>query len=321
MTRRVLLPTLYAILLFSLPNQPAVGIEGGEPALTENVVTFVKFDSKTRLLVRTPTCSGAMLTTRIVATAKHCITKHSAGRDLIDTSWEVTYPGVDVGTTNLATAKILEIIALPGDYSTIDDLAFVVIDRDFPVTENLIITTPEELLRLQEANTPTITLGYGGSADSVQQSRLPYKITNRLVKDFPDRSWFPYVFAIQYLNETAYICGGDSGGPNYALESGRYYYIGPTGFATRPGCARGLGSGFYSGGTAIAHQLDLFEQAENVSRYFRDLEAAKTQPAITPDPKEVKSNKIKKVKCAKGKVTKKFATKGLKCPTGWRKLP
>ena len=251
---------LMGFLLSSLPSTWA--IEGGKSATSENVVSFVLRNSLAGTLSR-PTCSGGMISPRIVVTAKHCVEGYNSSITwLINKNWEVTYPGADIESKSLITARIVNIIARPGEFSTQDDIVLIVIDRDFPVPLNLRVANAEDMIGLRNLEAASLTYGYGGTATSNFQTYLPFKIENKLVRDFPDRSWGQEVFAIKYLSSTAYICGGDSGGPNY-VQSGDYsYYIGPTGFATRSGCAKGLEGNFHSGGTAIAYKLDLVNEAE-----------------------------------------------------------
>jgi hypothetical protein len=204
-----------------------------------------------------------MISPRIVVTAKHCVEGYNSRITwLINKNWEVTYPGADIESKDLITAKIVTIIARNGEFTTTDDIALIVIDRDFPLPLNLRVANAEDMIRLRNLEASSLTYGYGSTATSDVQTYLPFKIENKLVADFPDRSWAPEVFAIKYLSSTSYICGGDSGGPNYVESGGYSYFIGPTGFATRPGCAKGLEGNFHSGGTAIAYKLDLLRDAE-----------------------------------------------------------
>jgi len=247
-------------LLSSWPSTWA--IEGGKSATSENVVSFVLRNSVTGAL-SLPTCSGGMISPRVVVTAKHCVGGYNSSINwLINKNWEVTYPGADIESKSLITARIVNIIARPGEFSTQDDIALIVIDRDFPLPVNLRVANAEDMIRLRNLEASSLTYGYGSTATSNLQTYLPYKIENKLVRDFPDRSWGQEVFAIKYLSSTAYICGGDSGGPNYVESGGYSYYIGPTGFGTRPGCAKGLEGSFHSGGTAIAYKTDLLIEAE-----------------------------------------------------------
>ena len=252
---------LIMLLTSSLPS--SWSIEGGKIASGENVVTFVLRDVQTGKL-SLPTCSGGLIAPRIVVTAKHCVLGYNSSITwLINEKWEVTYPGADIQSAELKTAKILSIFANPGEFTTADDIALVVIDREFPVSESLRVASADDMVRLRSPQAPSVTHGYGSSATSNLQSFIPYKIENKLVHDVFYSSWGPEVFAIQYLQEGSYICGGDSGGPNYVLSDSLVYYIGPTGFATRPGCAKGLVGNFYSGGTAIAYKTNLIKDAES----------------------------------------------------------
>jgi hypothetical protein len=308
---------------------PTSAIEGGESALSENVVSFVLRDLTRNTLSR-PTCSGGMIAPRVVVTAKHCL------KGLIDSKWEVTYPGADIESKDLITSKIVKIIARPGEFTTEDDIALIVIDRDFPVTQNLKVANREDMIRLRNLEPPSLTYGYGSTASSLLQTYLPFKIENKLVREFPDKNWSSSeeVFAIKYLSPTSYVCGGDSGGPNYVWSGEFLYFIGPTGFATRPGCEKGLKGNFYLGGTAIAYKLDLLQEAEifvektkveelnSVAQQKRNQEAeaqaaAELKVKQEPVTKAVVNTK-KTITCFKGKITKKVTAIKPKCPRGFK---
>ena len=255
--------SLILVSVFLLPSR-AEAIENGEIALGENVATFILKDSLSGQY-SLPTCSGAVIAPRIVVTAKHCIKGYNSLITwLIDDRFEVTYPGMDVKSSDLRTAKILGFVANPGEATTRDDIALVILDREFPVIGNVKIPTVEELDSLKKAKTKTITLGYGTSASSNLQSFIPYKITNVLDPDMSFLNGGPEVFAIKYLSPDSYICGGDSGGPNFAIRGDVMFYVGATGFATRPGCAKGLVGNFYSGGTSLSYNNHLLLKAEEI---------------------------------------------------------
>ena len=287
------------LLVSSLPS--AWAIEGGKIASGENVVTFVLRNAQTQKL-SLPTCSGSLIAPRIVVTAKHCVVGYNSSITwLINEKWEVTYPGADIQSAELKTAKILSTFANPGEFTTTDDIALVVIDREFPVSENLRVATPADMVRLRSAQAPSVTYGYGSTATSNLQTFLPYKIENKLVQDFPDRSFGLEVFAIQYLQEGSYVCGGDSGGPNYILSESFMYFIGPTGFATRPGCAKGLVGNFHSGGTAIAYKTNLIKDAES---YLAGIKIAEAKAAA-----ELKANQEAEAKAAELKAKEEAEAK------------
>jgi V8-like Glu-specific endopeptidase len=319
LTRFLTIPSLALALMAS--GHSALAIEGGKIASGENVVTFVLRNAQTGKL-SLPTCSGGLIAPRIVVTAKHCIVGYNSSiTGLINEKWEVTYPGADIQSTELKTATILSIFANPGEFTTTDDIALVVIDRDFPVSENLRVASPDDMVRMRSVQAPSVTYGYGSTATSNLQTFLPYKIENKLVQDFSDRSWGLEVFAIKYLHEGSYICGGDSGGPNYILTESFMYFIGPTGFATRPGCAKGLKGNFYSGGTAIAYKTNLVKDAEIYLAGVKVQEekaAAELKATQEVAVKAVATKKIT-ITCTRGKFTKKVTALKPKCPAGYKK--
>ena len=325
LSRFQVIPSLALALLAS--GNTASAIEGGKIATGENVVTFVLRDAQTGKL-SLPTCSGGLIAPRIVVTAKHCVVGFNSSITwLINEKWEVTYPGADIQSAELKTAKILSIFANPGEFTTTDDIALVVIDREFPISENLRVASLDDMVRLRSAQAPSVTYGYGSTATSNLQTFLPYKIENKLVQDYSYHSWGLEVFAIQYLQEGSYICGGDSGGPNYVLSDSFMYFIGPTGFATRPGCAKGLVGNFHSGGTAIAYKTNLIKDAQiyleaiklEEKKAAADKAAADKAAADKAAADKAAAAKKTTIICFKGKLTKKVTAVKPKCPAGYRK--
>ena len=312
-------------LSFLFPLE-AEAIENGKSALGENVVTFLLKDKNTDKY-SLPTCSGSLIAPQIVVTAKHCVKGHNSQISwLIDENWEVSFPGADIQSPELRTAKILSIFSYPGEFTENDDFAVLVIDTPFPVYGNLKIATKDDLTRFRAAQSPTLTYGYGSSSTSNLQSLVPFKIENKIIQDFPGRSWGPQVFAIQYLKSDSHICGGDSGGPNYVVDQGAMYFIGPTSFTTRFGCAKGLVGDFHLGGTALAYKTELLEKAEEfLAKAKSEAEAAakavaelKARQESEAKTKAEAAKKKTTLICVKGKTVKKVIAKNPKCPKGYK---
>lgn len=310
MLNRKIISAFLLIIYFLSANfinlSNSLAIENGELSLGDNVVTFVKRMGENGPITFGPVCSAGVIGPRIVATAKHCLQEFNNGdSNLVDKTFEVTFPGSDLRNNNFKSAKILNFIASSGDFRSTEDIALVLVDKDLPIQKNVKVATLEDLARFKEAEVTVFTLGYGANADSNAQSLLPYKLQSTFTKSLPFSPISPQTLYFKYQSKLSYICGGDSGGPNYVIEQDTAFYVAATGFATRPGCAKGIVGEFYSGGNSLAYFPELIKSAE---------EQVKLQKVLTDKPIIVNV----KITCTKGKLIKYVVGKNPKCPSGYK---
>ena len=217
-------------------------------------------------------CSGAVLEPRIVVTAHHCIPNAGEYSEYyLNSKILVSYPGevitFDVGNK----ARVIEIVTkrekwlvgvcAKGFCDDLDDIAFLILDRDYPVPENLKIATQEDLERFQTSNAQVVTYGYGRVSYTEWSTRVPQKLNANL--EAPNQEGFgtkAFNVAVKGIQN---VCSGDSGGPTYALDGEFIYYLGPTSGTRRPSCIEKpvTRSGFF-GGTFLAAKGSLYSEAQ-----------------------------------------------------------
>ena len=305
------LPLLILLLLFFQPA--ATAIENGDNALGGPVVAWPMWGSVTA------SCSGALIAPRIVVTAKHC-----SGPSTKEIMAPIAFPGKSLQDPNLVLARVIEVVTTPGEWDSfdqkdnLDDISFLILEKSFPVSANIIIATSEDLDRFRKNHTPVITYGYGKSGP-IRQETIPYSLRGILVEP-NDGGFGPNSFNV-YLEGIQNICGGDSGGPTYAIENDFLYYIGPTSATRRPSCIEPpIKESGYFGGTPIAYNLNLFKRVqEELSKIelseAKIAETRKSTPSPTPIPMKTKIT----INCIRGKVLKNVTGLNPKCPSGFTK--
>ena len=333
--KRILLSAILAIGL-CLEAIPASGIENGENAIGGPVVGLSSGARDTFF------CSGAMLEPRIVVTAHHCIP--TAGGDaefLSRNKITVSIPGTVLNNVLSDMANVLQIVTKPemwtigtcanGFCDDLDDVAFLIIDRDFPVPANLKVATVEDLNRFRSNRATVITYGYGLTGP-YRPSRTPFSLTASLEKPNPG-GYGEYAFNVS-VEGTQNICAGDSGGPSYVVEENLLYYLGPTSGTRRPSCIQVpiASSGFY-GGTAIAFRQEMLSNAKEIAiavKAAAELKAKQEAEANAASELKAKqeadakaaaitaANKKTTITCIKGKLIKKVTAIKPKCPTGYK---
>ena len=308
--QKLVLGVCASLVLALLPWRTVHAIEGGESAIGENVVTMITRDSVGRLNQQ---CSGNVIAPRLVVTAKHCFPMFNSVNPLRSLT-DVAFPGSDLNGP-FKTAKILSVITTPGDYVVnSDDLAIVITDINLPVIGNLRIATKDDIERFRMSNPSAVTFGYGSNANSGDMQKTPSKMVHKFIanhENIPIES-----FSIEYIGKSAYMCGGDSGGPSYVMENDTMVYIGPTSSGTREGCAYGVRGGpFRLNGSALAFKDALLFRAQETLRELQLKEeldasiAAKNSRVIKSKPATI---------CVKGIIVKKVSGKNSKCPKGFK---
>lgn len=316
---------------------PAIAIENGDVAIGGPVVGL-SFGDKYGIF-----CSGAMLEPRIVITAHHCIPTAGGDADfLLTTKITVSSPGIELNNVLSDRADVLHIVTKPemwtigacanGFCEDLDDVAFLIINKEFPVPPNLKIASVEDLNRFRSSRATVTTYGYGLTREN-KPSFTPFSLTAHLEKPNPG-GYGEYAFNVS-LEGTQNVCGGDSGGPSYVVENNVLYYLGPTSGTRRPSCVKTpeTSSGFF-GGTAIAFRPDLLSKAKEIAmavkvaadKEYAELKAQQEAEAkIAGELKakqeaEAKVVALKKttITCVKGKIIKKVTDVKPKCPSGYK---
>ena len=325
-----------SICFIFLSIAPASAIENGEIAIDAPVVGLTFGDNGGIF------CSGAMIESRIVATAHHCLPEAGEITDLLTRiSISVTSPGANITDSKTERAKVIAIVSKKSAWSIgecekgfcedLDDLMFFILDKDFKVPSNLKIANKDDILKFRALKSLVTTFGYGKTTYGGRLQNAPLKMTGKLDEPNPG-GYGSFTFNINVTGNQN-ICSGDSGGPSYVTNEGTLYYLGPTSGTRRPSCIQNAitDNGYY-GGTAVAFKENLLEEAKTMARELKLKEEAEFKAKYEAGLKaaaELKNNQIigtnkvvikKTISCVKGRVIKKVTAINPVCPSGYKKM-
>lgn len=165
-------------------------------------------------------CSVAPIGKRLLVMAQHC--------PAIPNQTKYVYPGESANSSNTVTA--LKTFVPNGEFKggREYDIMIVVVDKDLPVSDNLVVATEEDVKKFIQNKNEIVTYGFGltenGSSSTAKKAIFK-------VYDGVDGSVSPsykYSISMTPVNGRQEVCNGDSGGPSYVFDSNKIYYIGTT---------------------------------------------------------------------------------------------
>jgi hypothetical protein len=253
---------------------PAEAIYGGESALGDNRILTLATQKDSR----SPFCSMAMITERIVVTAAHCMAKPDAIEELRFNTQDlyVSKPGVDFRTDPISDRVKVAQVVLPKGYAnfynpatgdqrtSLDDIAFLFLETHLVPGYKIQVATNEEVSALKAERQEILHFGYGLQDLNIIDGK-PYKVNLRIrPRTYAyelDNAEDENKTIITDENGSKALCAGDSGGPWYGLVNGSYKLVAVTvGASGCNGPNSGRGGTF---GTLISPYLDFMWQEWN----------------------------------------------------------
>ena len=287
-----------SLLVSSLLPTSAWSIQNGTIATSApNVVSVIKEYADGN---RYGTCSGALLSSRVVVTAAHCVTEDQTG--LLAAKVWVTPPGAKFkdysenekkysileSTSNLAESRALyekykavSIKVSSTYYSSSDivednDVAFLVLQNPLPITSNIVLASDEETENFILKDATARIYGYGNTAFQNGTSQVP--MTTTMTLSFKSDT----VTNSAYLTSTtSSACPGDSGGPVVVSTPTKLYLVGIISGGPNadvgPECARKIDGNYYTLITLVTKYANLAFAAAIEAENLVDQERAKLE--------------------------------------------
>ena len=212
-----------SIVLMAPLGTPAKlnAIEGGysSPALVGATVALLNSETAT-----SPYCSGMLLDENVIATAAHCVIDING--TVRNDIW-ISPAGADLATSpKLSPAA--QVFAVAGWKNTStsvvsDDIAFVISKRSLgkPIFSKILSAAEVKALYGQSV----ILSGYGRKGALQAASQKPLFLQQRVI-DWVIQGYPLGTYTHVMATDTETPCPGDSGGPIFKEDAGKYYAVG-----------------------------------------------------------------------------------------------
>ena len=212
-----------SIVLIAPLGTPAKlnAIEGGysSPALVGATVALLNSETAT-----SPYCSGMLLDENVIATAAHCVIDING--TVRNDIW-ISPAGADLATSpKLSPAA--QVFAVAGWKNTStsvvsDDIAFVISKRSLgkPIFSKILSAAEVKALYGQSV----ILSGYGRKGALQAASQKPLFLQQRVI-DWVIQGYPLGTYTHVMATDTETPCPGDSGGPIFKEDAGKYYAVG-----------------------------------------------------------------------------------------------
>ena len=215
-------------------NQNAIAVKGGDSVIGDSrVVALIEGQTNNRA-----SCSGALLTPKIVVSAAHCLRNQGLtyGSEIyVPSNLWVSQPGVDLNIDDTSKrVKVVQVILTNG-YANIwipesnnfltqkDDIAFFFLAAPLVENYSIEIASEEEIRSIKNNQLIFTHFGYGQQDLNITDGK-PYSIQLKSYSSGASRIAFSPASEEKTVSsqdlETKSLCPGDSGGPWYVNIGG-----------------------------------------------------------------------------------------------------
>jgi secreted trypsin-like serine protease len=205
-------------LIFAAPSN---AIEGGYSSPSLVGATVALLDSETGT---SPYCSGMLLDEHVIATAAHCVIDTNGS---VRSNIWISPAGADLSTSPKLTtaAQVFNVAGWKNSTSYVrsDDIAFVTTKNSLgkPIFSKILNQAEVKALYGQSV----ILSGYGRKGTLQAASQKPLFLQQRVIDWVIDA--FPFgTYTHVVATDTETPCPGDSGGPIFKEDAGKYYAVG-----------------------------------------------------------------------------------------------
>ena len=260
-------------------------------------------------------CSGALISSSIVATAAHCVLDSSQYYVAIPSDILVGEPGSVFGNNYSLMTQASKInVKIEGGvavtaHTFANDIAFVTLSTPMKFDPTVRLASEAEILTYKNSSQKLRVTGYGimNEQGSGGGSYTPRYFDGNYSSDF----WAESADIFSIHSQVGSICRGDSGAPMVVYTYDSIIIVGIVTSGNLGGnkyCSVKEPAGYYmNAGVLINRYSNLFFTAS--TNHIQYLEQRVS---------ELEAQLPKTITCNKGKMTKKVTGKTPKCPSGYK---